>query len=398
MRERLMTNTQYEVTCLSPVHIGTGRKFTRFDGFARDQKWWLIDLDKVLAAGGATFADDLALAMRDGAFSWASWLRTHELKPQDVMAYAVRCYKDPANCEVREGMKDVYQRPYLPGSSVKGAIRTALLWHLAQQQKPDFVGNMVRQGLNGERAPKKEWFAQPIEQQVFGERAVTDLLKALHVNDSAPVALDRMQIGETATFTLRQDQMKPKGDSFRVFAEWLVPETRLSLEIGVNDYLLSDQKVWVKDQRQMTTPRQELAIDDASKAALEQFATHCNAFALALLKREREFFEKHKLTDLVKDCARLETEINALHSNAFALRLGWAGGWESKTIGDLVDQQLDPEEWDDLREQFRLGQSPERSRDDKSYLDFYFPHSRQLATTGHAPRALGWVILQPCIR
>ncbi|MBL8188517.1 MAG: type III-A CRISPR-associated RAMP protein Csm5 [Acidobacteria bacterium] len=395
MRERLMTNTQYEIRCLSPVHIGTGRKFTRFDGFARDRQWWLIDLDKVLAVGGKPFADDLAIAMRDGNFAWVGWLQSHQLKANDVLAYSLVCYKDPAGCEVREGMKDIYQRPYIPGSSIKGAIRTALLWHLAQQQAPDFVRSLIRQGLyppKDEKTPRKEWFAQKLERKVFGESVVTDLLKALHVNDSAPVALEQMQIGETATFTLRQDQMQPKGESFRIFAEWLKPETKLQLEIGVNDYLLSDEKVWVKDKRRTTTPRQELGVSDMNKAALEQLTTHCNAFALALLKREREFFEKHKLADLVVDCERIEKTVSELQANSFVLRLGWAGGWESKTIGDLVDKQRNSSDWRELRERFTLGQSP--GRKDDAYLDYYFPHSRQLATTGPTPRALGWVTLE----
>lgn len=392
MRECLMTNKRYEISCLSPVHIGTGRKFTRFDGFARDQQWWMIDLDKVLAAGGKPFAGDLALAMREASFSWANWLQSHQLKAKDVLAYALRCYKDPANCEVREGMKDVYQRPYIPGSTIKGAIRTALLWYMAQRQGPDFVGNMVRQGLKGEKSPRKEWFAQKLERKVFGESVVNDMLKALQVNDSSPVTLEQMQIGETSTFTLRQDRLQPKGESFRIFAEWLKPETRLQLEIGVNDYLLSDDEVWVNDKHKTTTPKQELGINDQSKVALEQFATHCNAFALALLERERVFFETHKLADLVNDCDRLKKEINAFQADTFALRLGWAGGWESKTIGDLVDNQLSSSEWADFRECFTLGQTP--GRKDDAYLDYYFPHSRQLATTGPTPRALGWVKLE----
>jgi CRISPR-associated protein Csm5 len=390
MREHLMTNRRYEVSCLGPVHIGTGRKFTRFDGFARDRLWWLIDLDRVLVAGDQAYARDLAIAMRDEAFTWTHWFTTHKLKPKEFAAYTLPCWQDPAGREVREAIKDAWQRPYLPGSSLKGAIRTALLWQLSKQQ-PGQVEAYVQRTLHpgkDKRPPAKEWFAQNFERQFLGEQVVTDLLKTLHVGDSAPVALSQMIVGETSTFTLRQNKLNKKGDNFRIFAEWLKPETKLAVEIGVNEFLLSDERLLVANQRNPTTPRQELGITDERKAAVTQFAACCNTFAQALLTREKDFFRTHQLLDLVKDCERLEREISELAQKpgSFVLRIGWGGGWESKTLGDQVRAQLGTEEFRELRAKFQ----------NRDYLDSYFPHSRQLATAGAgpAPRALGWVKLE----
>ena len=49
--------------------------------------------------------------------------------------YTLPCLEDPGEVPVHEANKDVMHQPYLPGSSIKGAIRTAVLWKLLRDDK-----------------------------------------------------------------------------------------------------------------------------------------------------------------------------------------------------------------------------------------------------------------------
>src|SRR5262245_52210746 len=128
-----MATTTYTLTCLTPVHVGTGVQFSKFDGAYHDRQLHVIDLDKVLASGAD--ANTLARAMNSRTFSWADWLAHQHMTPTAEALYILPCPQDPEDTPVREAMKSVYQQPYLPGTSVKGAIRTAVLYSLLNEQK-----------------------------------------------------------------------------------------------------------------------------------------------------------------------------------------------------------------------------------------------------------------------
>src|SRR5262249_46211058 len=86
----------------------------------------------VLARG--VDANALARAMHSRTFSWAGWLGNQSMTPTEGALYALPCPQDPEETPVREAMKTVYQQPYLPGTSVKGAILTAVLYSLIDSQ------------------------------------------------------------------------------------------------------------------------------------------------------------------------------------------------------------------------------------------------------------------------
>ena len=47
-----MATTIYTLTCLTPVHVGTGVQYSKFDGVYQDRHWHVTDLDKVLKVSG----------------------------------------------------------------------------------------------------------------------------------------------------------------------------------------------------------------------------------------------------------------------------------------------------------------------------------------------------------
>jgi CRISPR-associated protein Csm5 len=379
----LMNTTKYRVTCLTPVHIGTGARLNHFDGFWVGDRWWRIELDRVLAGG--VDARALAEAMKERSFRWPDWLRANGLQPAQVSTYGVTCRLNPQELEIREALKDVYQQPYLPGSTLKGALRTALLWWLLDHndevcnQLTDFLLAEIR----SERQPEPRFLARRLEEELLGKEPNTDLLRALHVTDSAPCATERLFLGETMTFSLSQGQLKPKKESgadFRAFAEWLTAGTELQTSINCDQFLFTPQ---VRDR---------LEFNDAQVSAVNELPKVCNAYAQALLRREQDYYDAHALPRLGDLYDRFDRLIDDLPPGACLLNLGWGGGWESKTVGDLLRELLSDESFKKLRRRFNLGKHPDKPID--RYLDTHFPHSRQLATASGEILPLGWVKLE----
>lgn len=379
----LMETTQYKVTCLTPVHVGSGARLNHFDGCYEGGRWWRIDLDRVMERYGNAKA--LAEEMRERGFRWADWLRRNGLRPAEVSVYSVACRLDPRELDIREMVKDVYQRPYLPGSSLKGALRTVLLWRLLDQNDEACQGlkDYLLKEIKSQERPEPRFLAQALEEELLGMRPNTSLLRALHVTDSMPCDIERLELGETTTYSLDQGKLAPKkepGADFRSFTEWLTLGTTLSASIR------QDQFLFTRDARE------ELGFNEAQETALKSLPKICNDFASDLLLRERDFYDDHSLKQLDDECERLEELIDDLPAGAFLLNLGWGGGWESKTVGDLVYGLLGEESFVDLRRRFKLGKHPNKSLE--PYLKMYFPHSRQLATANGEVLPLGWVKLE----
>jgi CRISPR-associated protein Csm5 len=106
-----------------------------------------------------------------------------------LVRYAMR--GRPAAGDIHEQIKDVADRMYLPGSSLKGAIRSALAWDAAHNLEtatlqPALQGN----AKTADDALEKGIFAGRVraEKRRMND-TVRDVLRALHVGDSAPATV-----------------------------------------------------------------------------------------------------------------------------------------------------------------------------------------------------------------
>jgi CRISPR type III-A-associated RAMP protein Csm5 len=210
----------------------------------------------------------------------------------------------------------------------------------------------------------------------------------VHIGDSAPVGIEGLAIGLVWTYTLRgkklvekREEEREKESEYKIFVEWLRPDTRLTLTIYVDDFLFSDRA------------NRELRFRGPKEQTIRQLAETCNAYARALIAAEKDFYEAHGLSSLRDFYTALETTLNQLPEGAFLLCTGWGSGWEAKTIGDLLRRAMDEEKWRELRHRYDLGRDPQTGRMD---LDAPFPKTRRIGYDGNAPMwPMGWVSLEP---
>ncbi|NJO84532.1 MAG: type III-A CRISPR-associated RAMP protein Csm5, partial [Blastochloris sp.] len=195
MTAKLHSTFRLKVTTLTPMHIGTGNTLLRdFDYVTHDGKTWVINED-ALADLLVDYEDDLAKMV-------AGRPANELLRPEDFHAdsplfrYVLPGEPRSQNPSsvLQEQIKDPWDRPYIPGSSLKGALRTAL-----------FYAGYGGRNLQFRVAPSNDrinvkYVAQPLERDVFannvspGKAPNHDLLRALQIGDSTSDEQRRLQI------------------------------------------------------------------------------------------------------------------------------------------------------------------------------------------------------------
>lgn len=384
---------KYQLQTLTPVHIGSGETLNQIDGCYADGRWYHIDLERVLAHP-STDLNALTSEMSQRQFRWQRYLSHRNIEPSEVSDYSLLCPQSPENVEIREAIKTVGNRPYIPGSSLKGALRTALLGEILSvnddvyQKSRAHIETLIDQGPR--ENPRREKPAQHIEQLALGKDPNHDLLRALQVSDTQPVDSDALEIGLAWTVTLNQDnQLVQKIDrrqEYKHFVQQFQAQQRLTFTLKIDDFLFRDRE------------KARLGYTASQKEMLRDIAEVCRSDADALLQQELAFYDKYKLSEIANIYEKLiRINSNRLAEGAFLLQIGWGTGYRANTVTSTMTMDANSGEDEnllmDLRERFRLGQS--RSQRD-SYDPRAFPKTRRILYRGRNPICpLGWVKVSP---
>ena len=165
---------KYQLQTVTPVHIGSGETLNHIDGCYANGRWYRIDLDKVLAHP-STDLNALTSEMSQRDFRWERHLQQHNADLTELSAYTLPCPQSPEEVEIREAIKSVGNRPYIPGSTLKGAIRTALLGEILSESDDVYgkslsqLETLIDRGPRGN--PRREQPARGIESLAFGRRS-----------------------------------------------------------------------------------------------------------------------------------------------------------------------------------------------------------------------------------
>lgn len=355
-----------EVGVCSPLHIGSGETLLQgYDFVTHAGRTWRLNLEALLLEK----AEDPAIARQLAAVPPGSLLSATDMRQgSPLFRYVIPGVprSSETNAQVLEQIKDVWDRPYLPGSSLKGALRTALLWYALKTQ-----GRQVDLAQL-DRSPKRA--AGPLERAVLGADPNHDLLRALHVADSEPVGPGKLMLvnakvvgGETPGSPIELEAIQAgvvvhtqlKVDR-ALFSRWA---RQGGLDLGAGEAWLGDLPAIVAQ---------------FSEERLRQGLAWCGTLASRSL-----------VAGFYRD-QRAGQGGNVCH-----LQVGWGGGWDSKTIGLLLQER--PSSLEEVIRFYRLHRGRPRRPGQR------FPGTRRMAMrrqsgpAGQAAEAivapLGWVRL-----
>ena len=367
---------KYQLKTITPVHIGTGEMLSQIDGFYDNGRWHRIDIDAILAAIPESELNRLTIAMGQRDFQWGRYLPTN----QPSASYILPCPEDPRETEIREAMKNPFGRPMIPGSSIKGTIRTALLWDLIGDDN-QAAQNDLREQL--QRRTNRSWVGQRIEQRVLGKDPNHDLMRAVQVSDTTPIPIKALEMGVAWTVTLNRDgelvQKREGNREYKTFVEQIRAEQTLDFSIKIDKSLFRPLE------------KRELGYSDQQERVVcEELADVCNFVTKGLANSEAGFFEDYNLDEIVNFYDALLKRIDGLPDGEFVLPIGWGTGYRTKTVTELLT--VGDDDLMNLREHYRLGES--RSRRGDYHPEF--PKTRRVLYDRQRPKSpLGWVQITP---
>ncbi|MBC7328633.1 type III-A CRISPR-associated RAMP protein Csm5 [bacterium] len=358
---------RFRLKVLSPLHIG-GRFQSIFpfeyiiDGdrliVVREDK-----LGKFLEQKGVL--SDFIRGFEQPGFSLTQYLKNKNLlTPQLLKEVALYSCKlegtSPIGKSIRPFTRDAFQRPYVPGTAIKGAMRTAL-WYYKVKSDPATWESKVREAV------RKKGIAKIVDDELDKEifqnyrlndknnSPYTDILRVIKVSDSKPWERDSLWIGEELTFAdgnIRKD--------LSVFLEYQKEAVETQIEIVFDEELFERFKKAGK-----------VLFD-----SFEDFLVKVDGFY-----REVARMEQKQVGGGGK--GYYEWLLNKTEGRGYLMRIGWGGGLPSLTIWLALSN--------DLREEIRI-KFFKRSHKGK------FPMTRRALRRREKDKVIvtpfGWVLLE----
>lgn len=375
--------TTHVVKIVTPVHVGTGETLVRdADFLARgqnvivpDQQYLFNQVEEMLrnndilaeTVGNITKLNNLTDIVDDYKGGYGYLLQLFGHSPIKEIN------------EVREQIKDGFRHPIIPGSSLKGAMRTALLSYLIEQQ-----------GINNNDLPRRRGSPSTADNRLLGNLFTStpqrgqnisnqnmDFLRSLHVSDIT-FQKENLHLMDVRWLNLAGNPLKAKWkvmggresidnwqDATGIIIEALTPNTEASLTLQIDGFLLHNpQAKQVLNWQNDLIPQNFL-----------QWRNILNNHAKQHLTKEIAFFHQYGATAVEQECQHLLRQIEQDMDAAY-IRVGWGNGWNGMT-GDWLDEVTEKE----MRTLYNLG---------KTGVD-EFPKTRRLVVKNQPCLPFGWL-------
>jgi CRISPR-associated protein Csm5 len=325
---------RYRLTCLTPTLVGDGRKLSPIDYMVWKDHVNVLDQWRIfrLLAKGPRLEGYLAQLKKAEKLDFASWGGFAQNFAGRRIPFENAAYSSYWN----RAMGDSLHIPtfstgpsgaYLPGTAIKGALRTGMVF----ANWRDGMLQTVRGRVEGDRPSRHP--ALIVEEQALGSAGVSRM-RFVSAGDSAVVASSQFKIYLLRTSTLQPRsanfalgwKTSPRGavdgarpdDSTPSFAEMAAPGSTFEGDWNEKDFFLQPEV-----RRSVRWPEQF----DRSK-----IFEAANIYAGGLLMLQRQYASWAGMGLLDQNLAELEKRLERARVNGSCLiTLGWGGGLITKS-------------------------------------------------------------------
>lgn len=321
---------KYKLTCLTPVLVGDGGRLSAIDYMVWKDQVNVLDqrrIFKLLAKGPRLegYLSQLKKATKLDFASWGGFAQNFAGRriPFENAAYSAFWNRAQGESLNIPTFASGPSGPYLPGSAIKGALRTGMLF---SRLKEGALHNLVArtQGEHPLRRP-----AEPLEEHLIGTGG-TSTPRAFAVADSAPVDHSRFKIYLLRISTLVERgheqyalgwKQSPRGaadgrrpeDGTPFFAEMAAPGSTF-------------EGIWL-EKAFFDDPEIRRALGWREPVGRTQIFEAANRYAAQLLSIHKTYAALAGLERFSGSLANLEAQLaEARSSGACLVSIGWGGG------------------------------------------------------------------------
>ena len=359
-----MANYQLTVRTLSPLHIGTGLELRNMFDYVVNKnqtQTGRLNTEKIL--------EDKFDPKKPDALPG-------ELIRNDVGNPAYYRYilsgapkSTQADSRLRECVKDVYDIPYIPGSSIKGAMRTAFGAKLLSES------NLTNDIIDLSDSPK--YMDNDLEEKLFGKDSYNDLFRALFISDAKMADGVRDPKSMMEVYNTNPITLKKTNSSVPIELECIKGQLDFYATVKIDDYVLEKNNF----------PHKDLLTNQL----------------MPIIKKHSEK-RLHQLRDWYKDvdgAEKISSFLNQLIGfsegklekidNMALMQMGFGTGWDGMTYSDWLKQ--DDYFYENLKQK-HLYRKQSKGRTNPREPGMPFPSSRKVVMKNEKPvLPLGWVML-----
>lgn len=388
---RMRGNWQYHMQVLTPLHIGSGQALLPFE-YVTDknlEQVVRVDIPRFFRLPGFPVQKYTAQVKQAG-FNLQGDFRQAALK---CPLYSIKTSGNlpelqNAGYDSQRILEHIREagKPYVPGSSLKGALRSMLLRGMVNDHQEKYEADLQREIEQVEamdpkgKNRKKAFFSNQPEQRLLGDQN-RSLLRVVQVSDSSHLDLSALQLGCIKVLSQSQyaycwkilggeTNTEDADKATPVFFEALAPGTKLEGRIKIDADLMNEGVA-----RQLHFEKKLSYIDNLVK--------YLQDGANRLLEHEKQFYEKLGFNPGIRQIEYLQKELQDCGDDSFLLPLGWGTGYLAKATGWIINGQL----MERIRHNFAMGRQ-----------GFALPKSRKICfEQGEVVAIPGWVriSLQP---
>ena len=357
----IRTVYQCNLRTLTPVHVGSGEKLVRnFDFFQQNNKLHVIKSSKMFSVIEKLAADkimEFARAIEEEDV--VTWLQKQGIHLDSIASYSFMFPEPKTPREIHAHIRDAFGSPFIPGSSLKGALRTAIIRKLVQAED-NFQIKPADTNL--------KFKDQTICRSLLGHDPKENLLRTLTVGD----------------YTFQPDQIRIQ----KVWVNRLTNKTNFAGKFppiyieGINNNA-SSQGIISFNEFLPDKDNEKGCFKFRTRLTLPWLLDACRSLTRHTIETELQFLKGKtgKSVDGLRTFySRLSGQVKELSENEVILQIAWGSGWRGMTGQLLESRDLTNE----LRKKLRLA---------VKYISFPFPKSRRVTSVNGVDNPMGWVKL-----
>ncbi len=367
-----MSNIQ--LTTLTPVHVGSGELLQYNADFVEDKDGsdsyiYVVEPAKILQLIGMENIDRWISIIENAGNTKEFVQKFSPIKSPEafssrkILNFAKKIQKGQI---LKETIHNGFGFPYIPGSSLKGAIRTVILASLVES-----VNDKEEKILSKDRKGKTIISDKKIQNELFGNDAKNDLFRFVEVGDAY------FEKGSEAAFRMIHLNITNKNslldDSKSQIVETIDQEKTsfFRLNINLKKYRFAkenwEQAVSFSRNRVINSPN---VLPECLQSIENLFQT-INAHTLKLVEDEIKIWEdvdKEGTENYLDVMESIKSEIiNFTKGKECILRLGHASGWRFITGA-----------WPEKLDNFVTKVVPAARPNNGKYQDYIFPKTRRV--------------------
>lgn len=366
--------TNVTIKTLTPVHVGSGKTLTKSIDFVffanlHNKPLAILDEEKIYAIVTDTHFDKW-IANIENRQDLLSFLRgiKNDVKPEDIAKRITYVQGNPNDkTQIHEQIHNGLMKPYIPGSSLKGAIRTAIFSQMVQKQ-PDFAKTQFNV-----YNPKNNYKDDTLIKHYFADDAQKDqqnkdFLRFLQVGDAV---FQHTKIIKVHSYNQTGEEWEER-ENLAQWTEVIPQEATAHCRIRLwNETAEKNKDSYSQAKFKNYTGKNHVLIQNT-----ETFVKTINAHTQALLEQEKKFITNQfedNFYDYQEQLNDLLLTLKQCKNNECVLRMGKHTGFNFMT-GNWQEKIMNPQTFADFK-------TKARPKGEK-YIKFPLPKTRRFAQGG----------------